>query len=76
MDDLTSGYNIAEMLTLKPEFTNLLGFTHEEAAQYLKYVINKYGPQASFEELWTLILNNYDGYHFYQMRNHCSTLPF
>lgn len=64
MDDLTSGYNIAEMLTLKPEFTNLLGFTHEEAAQYLKYVINKYGPQASFEELWTLILNNYDGYHF------------
>lgn len=64
MDDLTSGYNIAEMLTLKPEFTNLLGFTHEEAAQYLKYVIKKYGPQASFEELWTLILNNYDGYHF------------
>ena len=48
MDDLTSGYNIAEILTLKPEFTNLLGFTHEEAAQYLKYVINKYGPQASF----------------------------
>lgn len=76
MDDLTSGYNIAEMLTLKPEFTNLLGFTHEEAAQYLKYVINKYGPQASFEELWTLILNNYDGYHFYQMQNRCSTQPF
>lgn len=36
MDDLTSGYNIAEMLTLKPEFTNLLGFTHKEAALYLK----------------------------------------
>ncbi len=64
MDDLTSGYNIAEMLTLKPEFTSMLGFTHAETAQYLQYVIAKYGPQASFDELWTLILNNYDGYHF------------
>lgn len=64
MDDLTSGYNIAEMLTLKPEFTSMLGFTHDEAAKYLRYVIAKYGPQASFDELWTLILNNYDGYHF------------
>ena len=64
MDDLTSGYNIAEILTLKPEFTSMLGFTHEEAAKYLKYVIAKYGPQASYDELWTLILNNYDGYHF------------
>lgn len=64
MDDLTSGYNIAEMLTLKPEFTSMLGFTHDEAAKYLCYVIAKYGPQASFDELWTLILNNYDGYHF------------
>lgn len=65
MDDLTSGYNIAEILTLKPEFTEMLGFNHDEATEYLRYVINKYGDnKGSFEELWHLILNNYDGYRF------------
>lgn len=65
MDDLTSGYNIAEILTLKPEFTEMLGFNHEEAAQYLRYVIRKYGNEEDrFEELWKLIVDNYDGYRF------------
>ncbi|MDR0891451.1 MAG: ATP-binding protein, partial [Mediterranea sp.] len=65
MDDLTSGYNVAEILTLKPEFIEMLGFNHEEASTYLRYVIDKYGEdQGSFEELWSLILNNYDGYRF------------
>ena len=27
MDDLTSGYNIAEILTLESDFINMLGFT-------------------------------------------------
>ena len=39
MDDLTSGYNIAEILTLKPEFVSMLGFDHEEASEYLRYVM-------------------------------------
>ena len=65
MDDLTSGYNIAEILTLKPDFTEMLGFNHEEAAEYLRYVIRKYGNNEDrFDELWTLIVNNYDGYRF------------
>lgn len=65
MDDLTSGYNIAEILTLKPDFTEMLGFNHEEAAEYLRYVIRKYGNgEDRFDELWTLIVNNYDGYRF------------
>jgi hypothetical protein len=65
IDDLTSGYNIAEILTLKPEFLEMLGFNHEEAATYLRYVIDKYGEdKGSFEELWALIVNNYDGYRF------------
>lgn len=64
MDDLTSGFNIAEILTLKPEFADMLGFTHEETADYLKFAIAEYGPQTSFKELWNLILNNYDGYRF------------
>ena len=66
MDDLTSGYNIAEILTLKPEFVDMLGFDHEEAAAYLHYVMRKYDRRrdSSFEEIWTLLLANYDGYRF------------
>lgn len=65
MDDLTSGYNIAEILTLKPDFTEMLGFNHDEAAEYLRYVIRKYGnSEDRFEELWKLIIDNYDGYRF------------
>lgn len=65
MDDLTSGYNIAEIITLEPEFAEMLGFTHDEAAIYLRYVLQKYDRNNStFEEIWSLILNNYDGYRF------------
>lgn len=65
MDDLTSGYNIAEMLTLEPKFVSMLGFDHDEAAEYLRYVMGKYDSKdSSFEEIWSLILANYDGYRF------------
>lgn len=42
MDDLTSGYNIAEILTLHPDFINMLGFTYAETEVYLRYVLDKY----------------------------------
>lgn len=65
MDDLTSGYNIAEILTLHPHFVNMLGFTYTEADKYLRYVLDKYtGNQERFDEIWQLIVNNYDGYRF------------
>lgn len=65
MDDLTSGYNIAEILTLEPEFINMLGFTYSETETYLRYVLNKYtGSQERYDEIWQLIVNNYDGYRF------------
>lgn len=65
MDDLTSGYNIAEILTLHPDFINMLGFTHAETDTYLRYVLDKYtGSQERYDEIWQLIVNNYDGYRF------------
>ncbi|MCS3284155.1 ATP-binding protein [Bacteroides salyersiae] len=65
MDDLTSGYNIAEILTLHPDFINMLGFTHAEADTYLRYVLDKYtGSRERYDEIWQLIVNNYDGYRF------------
>ena len=65
MDDLTSGYNIAEILTLEPNFLNMLGFTYEETETYLRYVLDKYSTgQDRFDEIWQLIVSNYDGYRF------------
>ena len=65
MDDLTSGYNIAEILTLKPGFLNMLGFRYTETEKYLRYVLRKYsGSEEQFEEIWQLIVSNYDGYRF------------
>lgn len=65
MDDLTSGYNIAEILTLHPNFVNMLGFTYAETDKYLRYVLDKYtGSQERYDEIWQLIVNNYDGYRF------------
>ena len=65
MDDLTSGYNIAEILTLEPNFLNMLGFTYEETETYLRYVLDKYSTgQERFDEIWQLIVSNYDGYRF------------
>ena len=65
MDDLTSGYNIAEILTLHPDFINMLGFTHAETETYLRYVLDKYtGSQERYDEIWQLIVNNYDSYRF------------
>lgn len=66
MDDLTSGYNIAEILTLHPNFLNMLGFTHTETEKYLRYVLDKYtGSQERYDEIWQLIINNYDGFRFH-----------
>ena len=65
MDDLTSGYNIAEILTFEPNFLNMLGFTYEETETYLRYVLDKYSTgQDRFDEIWKLIVSNYDGYRF------------
>lgn len=65
MDDLTSGYNIAEILTLENDFINMLGFTYAETEVYLRYVLDKYtGSQERYDEIWQLIVNNYDGYRF------------
>lgn len=67
MDDLTSGYNIAEILTLEPDFLYMLGFTYREAEVYLRYVLNKYTPgqEDRYDEIWKLIVSNYDGYRFH-----------
>ena len=41
MDDLTNGYNIAEILTLKPDFTEMLGFNHICAMLFVNMAITR-----------------------------------
>lgn len=65
MDDLTSGFNIAEMITLEPNFVSMLGFTYEETETYLQAVFDGYGFDKSLlPEIRQIIRNNYDGYRF------------
>lgn len=65
MDDLTSGFNIAEMVTLQPQLVNMLGFTHTEAETYLQVIFDEYGFDKNLlPEVWQIIESNYDGYRF------------
>ncbi|MEY8612589.1 AAA family ATPase [Parabacteroides segnis] len=65
MDDLTSGFNIAQMVTLQPAFVNMLGFTYEETEAYLLAIFDGYGFDKSLlPEIRQIIRNNYDGYRF------------
>lgn len=65
MDDLTSGFNIAQMVTLQPAFVSMLGFTYEETETYLQAVFDGYGfDKFLLPEIRQIIRNNYDGYRF------------
>lgn len=65
MDDLTSGFNIAQMVTLQPGLVNMLGFTYEETDSYLQAVFDGYRfDKALLPEVRQIIRNNYDGYRF------------
>ena len=37
MDDLTSGYNIASNITMKPEFNMMLGFSEDDVREMIRY---------------------------------------
>ncbi len=65
IDDLSSGFNIAQLITLKKPFANMLGFTQKEVDTYLENVFNDY----QFDEEFTapvsrIIKNYYNGHQF------------
>lgn len=65
IDDLTSGFNIAEILTLEPHFISMLGFTQTEVDAYLKRVFDDYGFETSqLEFIRKLMKSYYNGYRF------------
>lgn len=65
MDDLTSGFNIAQMVTLQPTLVNMLGFTYAETESYLQTVFDSYHfDPALLPEIRQIIQSNYNGYRF------------
>ena len=65
MDDLASGFNIANFITLKAEFENMLGFTQTEVDSLLDEVYRDYEiDPCTRSEVNDLIRNHYNGYHF------------
>ncbi len=65
IDDMASGYNIANFITLVPEFETMLGFTQTEVVQLLDEVYQDYQLEpANRSEVEEVIKNHYNGYHF------------
>ena len=65
IDDLTSGFNIAEVITLAPNTLSMLGFTQAEVDGYVAAVFEEYGfdPQLR-PQILTLLRDFYNGYAF------------
>ncbi len=65
IDDMASGYNIANFITLDPEFEAMLGFTQTEVTQLLDQVYRDYQIDPATRTLVEAIIkNHYNGYHF------------
>ena len=60
LDNLTSGFNIATNLSTDPEFSSMIGFTHEEVRQIVEEVVE----EEHTEEIYNDLKENYDGYKF------------
>lgn len=65
MDDLASGFNIANFITLDPEFESMLGFTQKETDALLDEIFRDHELDPSTrKEIGEIIKNQYDGYRF------------
>ena len=65
LDDLTSGFNVATMVNLRPELLGMLGFTQRDVDKYVGEIFAEYGfdetrKAATLAELKAL----YDSYRF------------
>ena len=65
LDDLTSGFNVATMVNLRPELLGMLGFTQADVDRYVGEIYAEYGfdesrKAATLAELKAL----YDSYRF------------
>lgn len=65
IDDLTSGFNIAEIITLEEETLNMLGFTQAEVDKYVDNVFELYKlNKRQKRSVKSILRTNYNGYRF------------
>ncbi|MEI6385558.1 MAG: AAA family ATPase [Spirochaetota bacterium] len=65
MDDMTSGFNIAEVVSLKAPLHNMMGFTQAEVDDYLENVLADYTlDRAMFPAIQRIMKDYYNGYRF------------
>ena len=64
MDDLTSGYNIASNISMRPEFNLMLGFSEEDVRQMIRYYQGLGMLKADEESLMEEMKPWYDNYCF------------
>ncbi|MCP4156756.1 MAG: AAA family ATPase, partial [bacterium] len=63
IDDLSSGYNIADFLTLNKKFENMMGFTHQEVGALLDEIYEDHRlPLGTRWQIMEVITANYNGY--------------
>ena len=59
LDSMTTGFNIATDISRDIRFTTMIGLTHDEVKSLLNEV-----EEEKQEEIYQLMINNYDGYLF------------
>jgi len=64
LDDVTSGYNIGKNVSLEPNFNRMLGFTHDDVNQMLRYYSEKQQVRHSIDQLQETLCQWYDNYLF------------
>ena len=65
LDDLSSGFNVGTVVSLRSDLLNLVGFTKEQTRRYVEEIFAEHGLP---EELKPMVLGDlerfYDGYRF------------
>ena len=64
MDDVSSGFNIGDNISLLPKFNNIVGFTEKEAREILAYYISAGKLNVDIEESVAIFRKWYDNYRF------------
>ena len=64
LDDVTSGFNIASMITLDPRFNEILGFTEGEVQEMLEYYKSEGCWEGNTDAVLGVMREWYDNYCF------------
>ena len=64
MDDVTSGYNIASNISMKPQFNQMLGFSEDDVRQMIRYYQGEGKLKAEEESMIAEMKPWYDNYCF------------